>query len=68
MLRIARSSLGKTRDFGLVAILFIVTSCLSDPAAEQGQFNTAQRSAATTAFDGKYVGTATVGAGEDPVD
>jgi hypothetical protein len=58
MLRIGRSSLRQIRDFGLVAIFFVATWSLSHPAAGQGQFNTAHGSAATTAFDGKYVGRA----------
>jgi hypothetical protein len=58
-MRIARSSLGKIRDPGFAAFL-VVTPSLSHPAAGQGQFNTAQGSAATTAFDGEYVGTATL--------
>jgi hypothetical protein len=62
-MRIARFSLGKLRDLGFVAFL-VVTPSLSHPAAGQGQLNTAQGSAATTAFDGKYVGTAALAYGE----
>ena len=52
------SSLGQIRDFGLLAIFCVATSSLCHPAAGQGHFNTAQGSAATAVFDGKYVGTA----------